>query len=227
MNSIGKVLSNFEWECDSTLGFAFGTGYQGKGISRTMFLKPKLEEIPEQLFAVKVSQSKEAAKAGKIVFKWFSFRFDPNAKYESMAPAGVTLETPLADIKALVVSKMGNIPQAEVSLNIKLNGKFTNIACADGVYAIYDEEKFPNPDPNRNGRAPYYVRNEAIIHVKLKGAESQGNEYLQSTLSTTAVSNDIFVKTETGKVWGADDQGATPNPAPSAGVDGAASTAVW
>lgn len=224
MNSIGKVLTNFEWECDSTLGFTFGQGYQGKGISRTMFLNPKLEEIPEQLFAVKVSQSKDPAKAGKLVFKYFSFRFDENEKYSDMAPSGVSLDTELSEVKNLVVSKLGNIPQTQISLNIKLKGTFTNIACADGVYAIYDESKFQNADPNKNGRAPYYIKSDAVIHVKLKGADSpQGNEYIQTTLSTTATSNDIFQKIETGKIWGEDD-GVS---APAAPVNAGASGAVW
>lgn len=223
MNSIGKVLTNFEWGYDGPISIIRGTGYQGKGISRTMFLSPKLEEIPEQLFALKTSQSSNPAKAGKLVFKYFSFRFDPEAKFENMAPAEVTLDTPLETVKSIVVSKMGNIPTAEISINVALHGTFTNITCADGTYAIYDAEKFQNPDPNKSGDAPYYISNDAIIHVQLKGAESQGNEYLQSTLSTTSSSNDIFRKVQAGKVWGEDDGVA----APSTSVDAGAGQPVW
>ena len=215
MNSLENVLTNFEWDYDGTVSIRRGMGYQGKGISRTMFLAPKkLEDIPEQLFMVKLSMSKNPAKAGKPVFRFLSFRFDENAKFENMAPDGVGLDTPLETIKSIVVSKCGNIPTAQVSLNIPLHGTFTNIACADDTYAIYDEEKFASADPERSGEAPYYIKGDAMIHVKLKGAMSaQGNEYIQTTLSTTEVANDIFQKVQAGKVWGED---ATVTSAPSA-----------
>jgi len=224
MNSIGNVLTNFEWDYEGPISIIRGTGYQGKGVSRTMFLTPKLADIPEELFALKVSQSTNPAKAGKLVFKYFSFRFDENAKYENMAPSEVTLETPLSEVKNLVVSKIGNIPNAQISVNVNLHGSFTNVACADGTYAIYDTEKFKNPDPNKDGDAPYYIKGDAIIHVKLKGAVSQGNEYLQSTLSTTASADDIFQKVQAGKVWGEDDAATSAAPSPSTDT---AATPVW
>lgn len=223
-NSIGNVLTNFEWDYEGPISIIRGTGYQGKGVSRTMFLSPKLEDIPEELFALKVSQSPNPAKAGKLVFKYFSFRFDENAKYENAAPTDVTLETPLSEIKNLVLSKMGNIPNAQISVNVNLHGAFTNVSCADGTYAIYDEEKFKSADPNKSGDAPYYIKGDAIIHVKLKGAISQGNEYLQSTLSTTASADDIFQKVQAGKVWGED--GDTVNTVSSPSTDTSAAP-VW
>ena len=201
MNSTERVLKGFEWAYTGTVSIMRGSGYQGKGVSRTLFLAPKLEDVPEQLFALKISQSTNPAKAGKPVFKFFSYRFDENAKFENTAPEAVNMQTPLSDIKAMVISKFGNIPTAQISLNINLPGRFTNVTCADGTYAIYDEEKFPNEDPNKVGEAPYYIKGDAVINVTLKGAESQNNEYLQTTLSTTAVSNDIFQKTQSGKVW--------------------------
>ncbi len=223
MNSLGKVLNGFEWDYEGTIQIMRGTGYQGKGVSRTLFLSPKLEDIPEQLFALKVSQSTNPAKAGKLTFRYFSFRFDKDAKFENLAPSEVTMETPLADVKNLVVSKMGNIPNAEISINVTLHGKFTNITCADGVFSIYDEEKFKSPDPTKSGNAPYYVKSDSIIRVHLKGAESQGNEYIQTTLSTTSVSDDIFAKSQAGKVWGEDD-GDSAGAAP---VDSTPATPVW
>ena len=65
MNSIGNVLTNFEWDYEGPISIIRGTGYQNKGVSRTMFLTPKLADIPEQLFALKVSQSTNPARAGK------------------------------------------------------------------------------------------------------------------------------------------------------------------
>lgn len=229
-NSIGKILLGFEWDYDGPVRFVTTKGYQGQGISRTMFLTPKtLEEIPEELFAVKISQSRNPERAGKPVFRFFSYRLTPGeGKFMDLAPTGITMETPLADIKNLVVSKFTNLgTPVELSLSIGLHGTFTNIQCSDGVYALYDTSKFSDPDPEKNGRAPYWIKNGVEIHVKLKGADSvQGNDYIQSTLSTTATANEIFQKAEVGKVWeGADMDGmgaaapaapaapATPDPA--------------
>lgn len=221
MNSIGKILAGFEWDYDGPVSIVYGRGYQGKGISRTLFLSPKLEDIPEQLFAVKVSQSQDPAKAGKIVFRYFSFRFNPNEKYQNLAPTGVTMETPLAEIKNLVVSKFMNLSDnVDISISVSLHGKWTSVTCADRTIAVYDETKdeFKDPDPNKNGRAPYYINPDAQIHVKLKGAESQGNEYLQSQLSTTATADETFVAMANSEIW----EGGKPvsKPSGSASTDG-------
>lgn len=229
MNSTGRVLAGFEWDYDGTVSIMRGTGYQGKGVSRTLFLNnPKLEEIPEQLFAVKISKSTNPSRAGKVVFKYFSFRFNPEAKYENIAPENVTMDMELTDIKALIIAKMVNFPQVEISLNINLPGKFTNITCADGTYALYDENKpeFASEDPTKSGNAPYYIKGDANVHVKLKGAASQNNEYLQVTLSTTATANEIFQKMETGKVWGGSDDMGAGVAAPT-GNAGAATGSLW
>ena len=155
MNSIGNILANFEWTYEGPISIIRGTGYQGKGVSRTLFLnEPKLEDIPEQLFAVKLSQSTNPAKAGK--------------------------------------------------------GRFTNVQCSDGLFAIYDETKpeFQSDDPTKSGDAPYYIKSDAVIQVKLKGAVSQGNEYQQSTLSTPATAAETFQNRQVGSVWSPD--GSTP-----------------
>lgn len=225
MNSIGNVLTGFEWNYDGPVSIMRGTGYQGKGVSRTLFLSPKsLADIPEQLFALKISQSTDPAKAGKPAFRFFSFRFDDNSKFQNIAPAELTMDMDLSIVKNTVISRMMNIPNAQFSINVNLHGKFTNVECADGTFAIYDEEKFANPDPNKSGDAPYYIKGDAIIHVKLKGAVSQGNEYLQSTLSTTQSANDIFQKMQAGKVWGGDEGSVA---SASAASVAAPTTPVW
>lgn len=228
MNSIGNVLKGFEWDYEGTVSIMRGTGYQGKGVSRTMFLSPKLAEIPAELFAIKISQSPNPSKAGKPVFRFFSFRFNEQEKYQNMAPTGITMETPLEDVKNMVVSKLGNIPTVQVSLNINLNGSFCNVTCADGTYAIFDDqaEDLKNPDPGKSGDAPYYIKSDAVLHVHLKGAmSSQGNEYIQSTLSTTATSNDVFQDRERGKIWKKDDGGFGDQSTPAAGAG--TPSAVW
>lgn len=229
MNSLGMVVQNFEWDYEGPISIVKGTSFDGKGVSRTMFLSPAdVNAIPEQLFAVKISQSKDPEKAGKCTFKYFSYRFNENQKFTNLAPTGCTLDTELSAIKADVISKFnalaaqgGNVQMnPQMSINVNLHGKYTNVTCADGTYAIYDEERFPHNDPNKVGDAPYYIKKDAIVNVHLKGAVSQGNEYLQSTISTVAKSDEIFQKAQAGKVWGEDD--STPAPAPAEGGTSAA-----
>lgn len=226
MNSMDNVLQNFEWDYDGTVGFARGEGYKGAGISRTMFLHPQVADIPEQLFAVKQSQSTNPQKAGKLVFKYLSYRLTEEQKPIDLVPSGIDMTTPLDQIKAAFVTKINGTPGASVSLNIGLKGKFTNIVCADGNFKLYDEDEpdFKTDDPKTTGNAPYYIKNDAQVHVKLKGAMSkQGNAYIQSQLSSTAASTEIFAMPQRGAVWSPDGNAASTsasnNSASAAGVD--------
>lgn len=211
MTSNDNVLQGFEWDYDGTVGFARGEGYQGSGISRTIFLHPNVADIPENLFAVKISKSTNPQKAGKPVFKYLSYRFEENQKPVDMVPSGIDMSTPLDQIKAAFVAKLATIPTASVSLNIGLKGKFTVIACADGNFKLYDEDEpeFKTDDPKTTGNAPYYIKTDAIVHVKLKGAMSkQANPYIQTTLSSTSASSEILAKPQKGAIWNPDDNGA-------------------
>lgn len=213
MNSTENVLQNFNWGYDGTVGFTRGQGYKGVGISRTMFLHPKLEDIPEQLFAVKISQSPNAQKAGRPVFKYLSYRMTPEQTPIDLVPNDIDKTTPLSEIKARFVSEMSTCPGSSVSLNIGLKGKFTSIDCADGTFKLYDEEEpeFKTNDPNTTGNAPYYIKSDAEIHVELKGAMSkQGNPYIQTSLSTTSTSSEIFATPQRGTIWSPDGAAAAP-----------------
>lgn len=222
MNSTENVLQNFEYDYDGTVGFARGQGYKGVGISRTIFLHPELQDIPEEMFAIKVSQSTNPQKAGKFVFRFLSYRLAEDQAPSDMVPSGIDMTTPLADIKNAFVQKMANLPGASVSLNIGLKGKFTTIACADGNFKLYDEDEpeFKTDDPNTTGNAPYYIKNDAQIHVKLKGANSkQGNPYIQTTLSSTSASSEIFAQPQKGQIWNPDGNSAA-SAAPAAAAEG-------
>lgn len=221
MTSVENVLNGFEWEYDGTVGFARGQGYKGVGISRTIFLHPNLQDVPEQLFAVKASQSSNPQKAGKIVFKYISYRLSPEQQPNDLVPSGIDMVTPLDQVKAQFIAKLATVPNATVSLNIGLKGKFTTITCADGSFKLYDEDEpaFKTDNPETTGNAPYYVKSDAQIHVKLKGAMSkQGNAYIQSTLSSTLMSNEIFAKPQKGTIWNPDGEtAAAPVAADNAG----------
>lgn len=227
MTSNDNVLQGFEWDYEGTVGFTRGQGYKGVGISRTMFLRPKqIADIPEQLFALKLSQSTNQQKTGKPVFKYLSYKLTEDQKPSDLAPSEVGLDTPLDQVKSIVMNKLANLPGASVSLNIGLKGTFTNIACADKTYTLYDENaaELKTDDPNTTGNAPYYIKADAIVHVKLKGAMSkQGNAYIQSELSTTSTGNEIFVMPQRGEIWNGN--GATPAATPAAG--GASPESVW
>lgn len=213
------VLKNFEWEYDGTVGFARGEGYQGKGVSRTLFLRPNVQDIPEQLFKLKISQSSSPTKKGKLVFKYLTYRFTEEQALSDMAPGTATLETPLADLKAKLIVAMASQPGSSVSLNIGLKGKFTNLVCADQTVKLYDEDEpeFKTDNPKTTGNAPYYVKNEAQIHVKLKGAMSkEGNEYIQTTLSTTSTADEVLTMPQRGAIWKSNDGGMASAPAAAA-----------
>ena len=100
--SVGSILSGFTWTYNGPISIFKGTGYKGKGVSRTMFLTPeRIEDIPAELFAVKLSQSTNPALAGKAVFRFFGFKFGEATKFETVAPASITMATPLEEIKAI------------------------------------------------------------------------------------------------------------------------------
>lgn len=216
MNSTQNVLENFEWEYDGPIGFARGKGFQGVGISRTMFLRPKLEDIPENLFAVKVSQSNNPQKAGKLAFKYLTYRLNENEKPNDLVPSGIDLTTELKDIKSMFLAKLANMPGVVFSLNIGLKGKFTSITCTDGTFKLYDEDEpaFKTDNPDTSGNAPYYVKSDAQVHVKLKGAMGKmGKPYIQSELSSTSASNEILAQTERGHIWNPNSTVAAEAPA--------------
>ena len=202
MNSTENVLKDFEWGYDGTVGFTRGQGYKGVGISRTMFLRPILEDIPEQLFAVKISQSPNAQKAGRPVFKYLSYRLTPEQSPSDLVPSGIDMTTPLSEIKATVISKLA-------------------------TFKLYDEEEpeFKTDDPNTTGNAPYYIKSDAQVHVVLKGAMSkQGNPYIQTSLSTTSTSGEIFATPQRGAIWSPDGAAAAPV---AAQAEGNAEAPVW
>lgn len=176
----------------------------------------ELVNIPEELFAIKTSQSKKPERAGKLVFKYFSYKASETATWSDLASTQFNIATPLAEIKKLVVSMFGQNLEAKVQFTVNMPGKFANIDTADGRYSIFDFNT--NPD----GNLGYYLKGGTVVTVTFTPAEHQGNEYLRIKLDAgTQTPEDIFVKGGHGKVYGQDDDVPAQNVYTGAADEGA------
>lgn len=188
--------------------------------SRRLFIDVKdLDAIPDELFAVKISQSKNPSLAGKPVFKYFSYKVNENTPFSALAPDNTTLATPVSEIKSTVVSKLGALPGAKYSLNIALNGSFANIETSEGIYTIFDDKEFPATE----GKPGYYVASGTEATVTITRAQSQYGPYYRTSIKTALSPDEVFVKAGKGKVWGAETQGSVHTSAAEDATDGA----VW
>lgn len=178
--------------------------YQQQGLnggpSRRVFIEvTDLATIPEELFAIKMSQSKNPELAGKPMFKYFGYKVNENTPFSALAPTGTTLATPVSENKQNVIGKLGQLPDAKFSLAINLNGTFANIKAGDGVlYTIFDDKEFAQTD----GKPGYYIKKGAVGTVELEMATSQFGPYYQVHLSTDLNPDDLFVRAGKSKVWG-------------------------
>lgn len=209
-----------------------GTGMNGQGVSRRVFITvDNIQEVPAALFAVKVSQSQKPEKAGKTVFKQLLFKQPgENQPWQDFAPQGVTLATPVEEIKnALVSFVQNNGVQLEYELAINLNGKFGRISTPAGAFTLYDEEEFAAT----NGQPPYYLNRDTVATVTLKEAQSKyGSTYFQVDLSTASQPDEIFTRAGRAKVWGEDESvssASTPTVTeiPTAPATDAAAGGLW
>lgn len=181
--------------------------------TRQVFLRPaSLDDIPAALFGVKVSQSKKPELAGKTLFKHFAFQIgtgddsQPNTNpFNNLAPEGVTVATPVEEIRSIVVSKLANIPNINYSIVISLNGDFSNITTADGTFEIFNRQKYPDTDGDPN----YYIKSDEVIKVTLKEAVSAFGPYFQVRFASPKTSNEIFQKRQQGVAWGEDETTAS------------------
>lgn len=178
-------------------------GMNGRPSRRLFIDVTNLAAIPDKLFAVKISQSKNPNLAGKPVFKHFSYRVSENEPFSALAPETTTLATPVSEIKAAVVGKLGALPSAKFSLNITLNGTFANIQTSEGVFTIYDDKEFPATE----GKPGYYVASGTEAEVTITEATSQYGPYYRTSIKTSLSPDEVFVKAGKGKVWGADNLG--------------------
>lgn len=218
MNSNTHSLAGLHYVYNGHVSTTKGKGWQGKGASRTLFCYPKIADIPSSLFACKVSQSPKPERQGKLVFKYLSFRFDPNGQFNDLAPSTVTMDTDLDNVKNIVTTQLASIPTAEISLQIRLHGKWKNITTGTGPVALYndDDETLQHADLMKNGEPPYYIKKDAVITVTLKGMDSaQGNGFISSELSTTAPSAQVLqMRGTSAPIWDGTDGTSAPMPSP-------------
>lgn len=219
--SVGRPLKGLEWTYKGPISILSNKGYDGVGKSRTMILKPELKDldkIPEELFMVKISQSQNPDKAGKPLFRFFTFKTTKEeTKFSESVPKGVDQTTPLAEIKEKVVGALQALEDAEVSLLIPVHGTFTIASLADGDFDVYNEDKFPSENLMDKGEPPYYIKPDAEMSVKITGSESRGNEYLRTRISSTLPADEVFQKKALGKVWGEDESTGASQPAEESG----------
>lgn len=199
--------------------------YQQQGMndrpSRRVFIDlTDIASVPDELFAVKISQSKNPELAGKPIFKYFSYKVNDNTPFSALAPTGTTVATPTSEVKQNVVTKLGQLPDAKFSLAINLNGKFANITTAEGPYTIFDDNEFAATE----GKPGYYIKRGSLGTIELKKATSQYGPYYQVSLETKLTPDELFVRSGKGKVWGgsdAEDEIAPQGEAPSQPVNDA------
>lgn len=178
-----------------------GNNYKPAGsfIHRMQFKMDNLATTPAELFALKISQSTNPNKAGRVVFKWFSYKVGANA-WSDLAPDGVTLGSDLTQLRDLIASRLAATPDVDHSFNMNLPGAFGNIDTASGRYHIFDNNEYPNT----SGYPGYYLRPDADVTITLKPALKNGNQYYQVNFSTHLGPDQVFVRNQRAQSWGED-----------------------
>lgn len=179
--------------------------------TRRLFLQiDDIASVPAELFKVKVSQSKNPDLAGKTMFKYITYKIDSNSSYAQLAPSGITIATPVEEIKEIFVSKVAPLTDATFSVAINMPGRFGRIATATGTFSLFDEEQFVET----KGRPPYYMNSGTPCEVTLTEATSQHGPYYRINLRTDLPDSEVFTELRTTQVWSPG--GGSVSAAPSA-----------
>lgn len=193
--------------------------------SRRLVLSVKPEElanVPAELFAVKVSQSKNPQKTGTLRFKYFAFKANDTAQWSDQASTNFNVATPVEEIKAAVVAAIGANPAATVQFTVNMPGKFANIETADGHYSLFDFNE--NPD----GNLGYYLKGGTVVTVTFTESEHQGNSYYRLKLEARDKSpEELFVRGGRGKIFGQEDGIGETSGSTDAGTTEEAAASIW
>ena len=156
----------------------------------------ELSEMPAELFAVKISQSPKPERAGKLVFKYFSFKPSDSTPWSDMASTNFNIATPVEEIKQAVVNALGT-SNAKVQFTVNMPGQFANIETSDGHYSIYDFNE------SADGNLGYYFKGGTVVTVTFTEATHNGNPYYRLSLNAeTLAPDEIFARSGKGKRFG-------------------------
>lgn len=163
-----------------------------------------LDQVPDLLFGLKVSQSKNPQRAGKLMFKYLSFQLDPTQPWSTLAFNDLTASTPHEEVKKVVVQAFTkNAPQADIRFTTNIPGKFESIETSEGRYSIYDF------NVNANGDLGYYLNPTIPVTVTFEEAIHMGNSYLRISLSATdRTAKELFIRKGKAKIYGQEEEEA-------------------
>lgn len=160
----------------------------------------ELADMPAELFAVKISQSKNPQKMGKLVFKYFAYKVNDAIPWSDQTSSSFTVATPLEDIKQSIITALANQANAKVQFTVNMPGNFANIETSDGRYSLYDFNESPD------GNLGYYLKGGSVVNVTFIPSEHQGNAYFRLRLDAANMSpEDLFVRGGKGKIFGRDE----------------------
>lgn len=117
---------------------------KGRKWSRSLRIDfDSVEDIPEELFALKISQSTNPSRTGKALFKYFRTYHVPegekNAVYsDTPFSEKVDIKTPLSKLKEAYVRYLAKNPELKVCVFIRATGNYLNIMLQDNLCALYD-----------------------------------------------------------------------------------------
>lgn len=159
----------------------------------------RLDEIPAELFNVKVSQSTKPELAGKTLFKYFSMK-TTDGTWSQETPEGTTLATDLNELKEKIVASLAG-KDIELYLTFPWSGSFGNIDTSNGRFVLFDDKQFPSDDVSRQGYPGYYLNPNTKVDVHLTPAISNNNMYYQIRLTTDKTAEEVLVKPVQTQVW--------------------------
>lgn len=196
-------------------------GQEGK-INHSFQLRfESIDDVPVELFLIKQSQSKNPERAGKFVFKYFSYQ-DATGKWNNQLPDQLLQyvnpildQTDLSAIRTEIVKAI-KANDMQFSINLPSKSPFLNITMGDGnTYVLYSDKDFPHtmgqPTKDQNGAnvtKAYYLDSNAPLIIELTKSvnpEYPTNPYYRLQVRTEETDASKVLKPyRQAKVWSPD-----------------------